>query len=106
MMFFLTKYQSYSDIQSDIPLTPMSPIPVIQPVPEMTETGVGKKVRSRRASNVSTGRRSRHQSAGAGVGLEGGAGNERVQVIIYNGIKFLFSKSEFKIIRETSKVAI
>ena len=34
------------------------------------------------------------------MGLEGGAGNERVQVIIYNGIKFLFSKSEFKIIRE------
>ena len=73
-------------------IPPMSPIPVMQPVPEMTETGAGKRAGSRRASNVSTGRRSRlgSESAGVGVGLEGGAGNERVQVNIYRELSSFY----------------
>ena len=79
-------------ISNLIPPTPMSPIPVMQPVPEMTETGAGKRAGSRRASNVSTGRRSRlgSESAGAGIGLESGAGNERVQVNIYRELSSFY----------------
>ena len=85
-------------ISNLIPPAPMSPIPVMQPVPEVTETGAGKRAGSRRASNVSTGRRSRlgSESAGVGVGLEGGAGNERVQVNIHRELSSFSQIQNFR----------
>merc|ERR1712001_268965 len=74
---------SHTPISDLIPPALMSPIPVMTPVPEMAEAGAGKRSGSRRASNVSMGRRSRlgSESAGAGMGLEGGNVTEKAQVI-------------------------